>query len=1002
MTSGLPSSNLFQNLIPQCTVTVYLTGTTTLATIYHDAAATPLTNPFKASTKAQWLFFAADNQGYDVVMSAGIPPLTYTIPVTLTDLVIKSGGGGSGPTIQTNNISNISQTLLNFVNPSPFNGLTFTFTNPSGGIETFGVSGTLNNPGITNPYTTVNGQTCVLGAGCTIPVGTTLTVEHNDSTTGINQGVLDFNDTNPSPPAGSLNVTFQTDSTGRLSGFVPATYPPQIQMNVPGVDSSHVFIPFTACTTSSSGVVDYNLCDALSGGAATFRGGIFGFGATALQHYINPALPSWLPAANVTSVSLVAYSQGILTTSISSVTSSCSGSGACGAFTFPPGNSQITVPVTGVTGSTIGGLVATVQLQNGPFCVECPLPITIVGQMQITQIGLLVGYSGVTAPPNNALNVDYPLLYSHFNNSLGISNYWPNGVNSEVVSDLGTNYPPTVYPGYVGDVSDLAIPYGPAIGGGTGQGRAVSNGFSYQVVPPYLGIPQGNSGVCPGAPSGDPNNGALTNLNCNFGGNRTAPTVVSSGGMAIASGTCSSGAISLTAGNALYVSGADVGASPTISDGVDTFTSVYTPISSGFLAAWTAPNIAGGTVTITITGGSCTGRWVQIAGAPASSIVDGTPVTYFSTTTPTLHTIGNLATTLGQDLILSDERVNGCAPGSTPNNYSNVITFGDAMIASAVGAGAGSYNAFWFPNAACTGSRNYAATILAIKGVPSGGSGDTITSPGSTLTVGGTSTNTTIDINLGHANSWTAKQTQPAPLFSDLTGGGTQCLQISNTGQVSGTGSVCGAGSGTVTGSGTLGYLPEWTGASSLGNSPIDDGITTAGVLTISKKTQINDPTNPSQIAISYSGHALAPGSATTAVYGVDPSGNGLLSEAGAAAGRICTSTNGVCAAGGSAIVASAEIVAFSTTPTFSTSFNVSRIVLTGNITSFTMTGAADGQDKTLCFKQGSGPFTVAPPASVHGFFTVGTTNADWNCQAFVWDNTDSIWQATGPGAINQ
>ena len=105
---------------------------------------------------------------------------------------------------------------------------------------------------------------------------------------------------------------------------------------------------------------------------------------------------------------------------------------------------------------------------------------------------------------------------------------------------------------------------------------------------------------------------------------------------------------------------------------------------------------------------------------------------------------------------------------------------------------------------------------------------------------------------------------------------------------------------------------------------------------------------------------------------------------------------------GGSGTVGSAEVVAFSATPTFSTAFNVSRIVLTGNITSFTMSGAVDGQSKTLCFKQGAGPFTVLPPAIVHGFFTVGTTNADWNCQSFVWDNTDSIWQATGPGAINQ
>lgn len=40
----------------------------------------------------------------------------------------------------------------------------------------------------------------------------------------------------------------------------------------------------------------------------------------------------------------------------------------------------------------------------------------------------------------------------------------------------------------------------------------------------------------------------------------------------------------------------------------------------------------------------------------------------------------------------------------------------------------------------------------------SGGGGDTITSPNSTLTVGGTSSATTLDFNLAHSNTWTANQ----------------------------------------------------------------------------------------------------------------------------------------------------------------------------------------------------------------------------------------------------
>jgi hypothetical protein len=43
-------------------------------------------------------------------------------------------------------------------------------------------------------------------------------------------------------------------------------------------------------------------------------------------------------------------------------------------------------------------------------------------------------------------------------------------------------------------------------------------------------------------------------------------------------------------------------------------------------------------------------------------------------------------------------------------------------------------------------------------GNPSSGGGDTITTPNSTLTVGGTSTNTTLDINLNNPNTWTKGQ----------------------------------------------------------------------------------------------------------------------------------------------------------------------------------------------------------------------------------------------------
>ena len=134
-TSGLNSTNYQQGIIPSCQITVYLTGTTTKATIYADGNNTPLSNPFTASAlgsvaPGQWIFWTAINQGYDVVMSGGIAPNTYPQPVTLTDVYPGFSFTGSGISLQTNGTDNASQTILNFSNtPS------VSWSNPSGGIE---------------------------------------------------------------------------------------------------------------------------------------------------------------------------------------------------------------------------------------------------------------------------------------------------------------------------------------------------------------------------------------------------------------------------------------------------------------------------------------------------------------------------------------------------------------------------------------------------------------------------------------------------------------------------------------------------------------------------------------------------------------------------------------------------------------------------------------------------------------------------------------------------
>jgi hypothetical protein len=101
-TSGLPSTNYLQGIVPSCTVTVYLTGTQTKATIYADSSSTPLANPFTANIKTAvdpggWIFWASTSQLYDVVLSGGIPPNVYPQPVT----IVGSSGSSAGNSFPT-------------------------------------------------------------------------------------------------------------------------------------------------------------------------------------------------------------------------------------------------------------------------------------------------------------------------------------------------------------------------------------------------------------------------------------------------------------------------------------------------------------------------------------------------------------------------------------------------------------------------------------------------------------------------------------------------------------------------------------------------------------------------------------------------------------------------------------------------------------------------------------------------------------------------------------
>ena len=77
------------------------------------------------------------DKGYDVVLSGGIPPNTYTIPITLTDLSVGIGSGGFPITLGLTSIGGSSTTTS--VSGLTVDGVTPTvmgYVDPSSSIQT--------------------------------------------------------------------------------------------------------------------------------------------------------------------------------------------------------------------------------------------------------------------------------------------------------------------------------------------------------------------------------------------------------------------------------------------------------------------------------------------------------------------------------------------------------------------------------------------------------------------------------------------------------------------------------------------------------------------------------------------------------------------------------------------------------------------------------------------------------------------------------------------------
>ncbi len=95
VTAGVSGTPKVQGSYPQCQISVFLTGTLTLATLFSDNAATPKANPFTANTDGSFYWYAANGR-YDVRMSGGGLPA----PVTLGDVLLADPATG-GTTVSS-------------------------------------------------------------------------------------------------------------------------------------------------------------------------------------------------------------------------------------------------------------------------------------------------------------------------------------------------------------------------------------------------------------------------------------------------------------------------------------------------------------------------------------------------------------------------------------------------------------------------------------------------------------------------------------------------------------------------------------------------------------------------------------------------------------------------------------------------------------------------------------------------------------------------------------
>ncbi len=179
VTAGTSSTTRSIRTFPLCTVTVFVTGTSTLATLFSDNSSTPRANPFTAASDASYFFYVNDGR-YDITFSGtGI-----SVPFTLTDILVADSV--SSTSIQSlNGLTATAQLFATGTSGSDFNissvSNTHTFNFPTASGSNRGLLSSAN-------WSTFNGKqnalvnSAGLAAALSDETGTGLSVFNNAPT----------------------------------------------------------------------------------------------------------------------------------------------------------------------------------------------------------------------------------------------------------------------------------------------------------------------------------------------------------------------------------------------------------------------------------------------------------------------------------------------------------------------------------------------------------------------------------------------------------------------------------------------------------------------------------------------------------------------------------------------------------------------------------------------------------------------------------------------------